>query len=168
MTRQQIIDALRALPNQIEELVQGLSEDDLRWRPAPGEWSIKEVCCHLRDFSEIGGERLQHMLSEDNPFLPSYDQEALARERDYQKESMPLVLTAIRAFSGGLAYLLENLGEEEWQRTGRPEGALAGMRAGAAEGSVISIAQYAQLLADHAREHLEQIKALRGQLAPGR
>jgi hypothetical protein len=155
MTRQQIIDALRALPSQIEELVQGLPEDALRWRPLPDEWSIKEVCCQLRDFSEIGGERIGHMLSEDDPFLPSYDQEALARERDYQNESMPLVLTALRAFWGGLAYLLENLGEEEWQRTGRHE-----------ERGPISIAQYAQILADHAREHLEQITALREQLPP--
>ncbi len=156
MTRQEIPDTLRALPGQIEELVQGLSEDALRWRPSPHEWSIKEACCHLRDFSEIAGERIRLMLSEDDPFLPSYDQEALARERDYQNESMPLVLTALRAFSGGLAYLLENLGEEEQQRTGRHE-----------ERGPMSIAQYAQLLAEHAREHLEQIKALRGQLAPG-
>ena len=156
MSRQQIIDALRALPDQIEELVQGLSEDALGWRPSPGEWSIKEVCCHLRDSFEIDGERLRHILSENEPFLAAYDQEALARERDYQNESMPLVLAALRAFSGGLAYLLENLGEEEWQRTGQHE-----------ERGPISIAQYAQLLADHARQHLEQIRALRGQLAPG-
>lgn len=167
MTRQEILDTLRALPGQLEELVQGLSEDALRWRPSPREWSIKEVCCHLRDFSEIGGERIRQMIEEDDPFLPSYDQEALARERDYQNESMPLVLTALRAFSGGLAYLLENLGEEEWQRTGRHEGALAGMSARTVERGLISIAQYAQLLADHGREHLEQIKGLRGQLAPG-
>ena len=156
MSRQQIIDALRALPDQIEGLVQGLSEDALGWRPSPEEWSIKEVCCHLRDSFEIDGERIRLMLSEDEPFLAAYDQEALARERDYQNESMPLVLAALRAFSGGLAYLLENLGEEEWQRTGQHE-----------ERGPISIAQYAQLLADHARQHLEQIRALRGQLAPG-
>jgi hypothetical protein len=154
---QQIIDALRALPSQVQELVEGLSEDALCWRPSPGEWSIKEVCCHLRDDAEIHGERIRRMLSEEEPFLASYDQEAMASERAYQNESMPLVLTALRAFSGGLAYLLENLGEGEWQRTGRHE-----------ERGPISIAQYAQLLADHARQHLEQIRALRGQLAPGR
>jgi hypothetical protein len=136
--------------------VQGLPEAAIRWRPSPSEWSIKEVCCHLRDFSEIGGERIHHMLSEDDPFLPAHDQEAMARERDYQSESMPLVLTALRAFSGGLAYLLENLGEEEWQRRGRHE-----------ERGSISIGQYGQLLADHADVHLEQIRTLRGQLAPG-
>jgi len=156
MTRQQTIDALRALPSQIEELVQGLSEDALRWRPSPRERSIKELCCQLRDDAETHGVRIRRMVSEDDPFLPSYDQETLARERDYQNESTPLVLTAIRAFWGGLAYLLENLGDEDWQRTGRHE-----------ERGPISIAQYAQLLADHAREHLEQIKTLRGQLPPG-
>jgi hypothetical protein len=157
MTGQQIIDALRALPGQVEELVQGLSEDALGWRPSPEEWSIKEVCCHLRDSFEIDGERIRLMLSKDEPFLTAYDQEALARERDYQNESMPLVLTALRAFSGGLAYLLENLGEGGWQRTGRHE-----------ERGPISIGQYAQRQTDHGRQHLEQIRALRGQLAPGR
>jgi hypothetical protein len=156
MTRQEIVNILRALPSQIEELVQGLPEDAIRWRPSPREWSIKEVCYHLRDSSEIDGERIRRMLSEEEPFLPGYDQEALARERDYQSESMPLVLTALRAFSGGLAYLLENLGEAEWQRRGRHE-----------ERGPINIAQYAQLLADHASEHLEQIKALRGQVPLG-
>jgi hypothetical protein len=156
MTLQQIIDALRALPSQIEELVQGLSEDALRWRPSPRERSIKEICCQLRDDAETHGVHVRRMVSEDDPFLPSYDQEALTRERDYQNESTPLVLTAIRAFWGGLAYLLENLGEEDWQRTGRHE-----------QRGPISIAQYAQLLADHGREHLEQIKTLRGQLPPG-
>jgi hypothetical protein len=156
MTRQQTIDAMRALPSQIEELVRDLSEDALRWRPSPRERSIKELCCQLRDDAETHGVRIRRMVSEDDPFLPSYDQEALARERDYQNESTPLVLTAIRAFWGGLAYLLENLSDEDWQRTGRHE-----------ERGPISIAQYAQLLADHGREHLEQIKTLRGQLPPG-
>jgi len=156
VSRQENTDILRALPSQIEELVQGLSEDALRWRPSPRERSIKELCCQLRDDAETHGVRIRRMVSEDDPFLPSYDQETLARERDYQNESTPLVLTAIRAFWGGLAYLLENLGDEDWQRTGRHE-----------ERGPISIAQYAQLLADHAREHLEQIKTLRGQLPPG-
>jgi hypothetical protein len=156
MTRQDSIDILRALPGQIEELVQGLSEDALRWRPSPEEWSIVEVCCHLRDSLEIDGERIRRMLSEDDPLLRGYDQEALARERNYQSESMPLVLTALRAFSGGLAYLLENLGEEEWQRTGRHE-----------ERGPMSMAQYVQLVADHVSVHVEQIRALQGQLPPG-
>jgi len=154
---QQIIDALRALPSQIEELVRGLSEDALCWRPSPGEWSIKEVCCHLRDDAEIHGERIHRMLSEEEPFLAAYDQEALARERHYQSESMPLLLAALRAYWGGVAYLLENLSEDEWQRPGRHE-----------QRGPITVALEAGVMANHAREHLGQIRAVRGQLAPGR
>ncbi|MDP2949447.1 MAG: DinB family protein [Chloroflexota bacterium] len=153
MTRQEIVDTLRALPGQVEELVQGLpGQDALRWRPSPDQWSIKEVCAHLRDSTEFDGTRIRRMVEEDDPFLPAYDQDALARERDYQNEAMPAILTAIRAFSGGLAYLLENLDEEDWQRPGRHE-----------ERGPVSVGQYAEHSADHARVHLEQLRALREQ-----
>jgi hypothetical protein len=95
------------------------------------------------------------MVEEDEPVIPAYDQEALARERDYQNESMPLILTALRAFSGGIAYVLEGLSEEQWQRGGRHE-----------ERGPISVGSYAERLAEHVRAHLEQITALRP--APGR
>ncbi len=157
MTRQEIIDTLRALPDEIEKLVEDLSEDALRRRPTPDEWSIKEVCAHLRDAIEIDGERIRRMATEDDPFIPAYDQEALAREKDYRNESTPLILTGLRAFLGGLAYLLENLGEEDWQRSGRHE-----------ERGPISVSQYAELSAEHARAHLAQLRSLREQAPPGR
>ena len=155
MNRQEIVDTLRALPDQIEALVRGLDEEALRRRPGPDQWSIKEVCAHLRDSLEIDGERIRRMLEEDEPLISAYDQEALAREGDYQNASMPLVLTALRAFSGGNAYVLEGLSEEQWRRGGRHE-----------ERGPIAVASYAEQQAEHVRAHVEQIRALRP--APGR
>ena len=155
MTRQEMVDTLRALPGQIEALVRDLDEEALCWRPTPDQWSIKEVCAHLRDSLEIDGERIRWMLEEDEPLISAYDQETLARERDYQNESMPLVLTALRAFSGGNAYVLEGLSEEQWQRGGRHE-----------ERGPITVGGYAEQQAEHVRAHLEQIRGLRP--APGR
>lgn len=157
MTRQEIVDTLRALPDEIDRLVEGLSEDALRWRSAPDEWSIKEVCAHLRDSTEIDGQRIRRMATEDDPLLPGYDQEALAREKDYQSENTPLVLTGLRAFLGGLAYLLENLSEDEWKRGGQHE-----------ERGPISVSQYAESSAEHIRTHLAQIRSLREQVPPDR
>ena len=155
MSRQEIVDTLRALPGQIEALVRDLDEEALRRRPAPDQWSIKEVCAHLRDSLEIDGERIRRMVEEDEPSIPGYDQEALAREHNYQNASMPLVLTALRAFSGGNAYALEGLSEEQWRRGGRHE-----------ERGPINVAGYAEQQAEHVRAHLEQIRSLRS--APGR
>ncbi|HJX62290.1 MAG TPA: DinB family protein [Dehalococcoidia bacterium] len=150
MSRQEIVETLRALPGQIEALVRDLDDEALRRRPAPDEWSIKEVCAHLRDSLEIDGERVRRMVEEDDPSISSYDQEALAREHDYQNESMSLVLTALRAFSGGSAYVLEGLSEEQWQRGGRHE-----------ERGPIDVGGYAEQQAEHVRAHLEQLRSLR-------
>jgi len=155
MSRREIVDTLRALPDQIEALVRDLDDEALRRRPAPDQWSIKEVCAHLRDSLEIDGERIRRMLEEDEPLIPGYDQEALARESDYQNASMPLVLTALRAFSGGNAYVLEGLSEEQWRRGGRHE-----------ERGPINVGGYAEQQAEHVRAHLEQLRSLRP--APGR
>jgi hypothetical protein len=153
MTRQEIVDTLRALPDQVEALVRDLDDEALCWRPAPDDWSIKEVCAHLRDSLEIDGERIRRMVEEDDPSIPGYDQEALARERDYQNASMPLVLTALRAFSGGNAYMLEGLSDEQWQRGGRHE-----------ERGPIYVGGYAEQQAEHVRAHLEQLRSLRSAL----
>jgi hypothetical protein len=153
MTRQEIVDTLRALPDQVEALVRDLDDEALSQRPAPDDWSIKEVCAHLRDSLEIDGERIRRMVEEDDPSIPGYDQEALARERDYQNASMPLVLTALRAFSGGNAYMLEGLSEEQWQRGGRHE-----------ERGPINVSGYAEDQAGHVRIHLEQLRSLRSAL----
>jgi hypothetical protein len=153
MTRQEIVDTLRALPDQVEALVRDLDDEALSQRPAPDDWSIKEVCAHLRDSLEIDGERIRRMVEEDDPSIPGYNQEALARERDYQSASMPLVLTALRAFSGGNAYMLEGLSEEQWQRGGRHE-----------ERGPINVSGYAEQQAGHVRIHLEQLRSLRSAL----
>ena len=150
MNRQEIIDTLRALPDQIEVAVRDLNEEALRRRPEPDQWSIKEVCAHLRDSLEIDGQRIRRMVEEDDPLIAAYDQEALARERDYQNESMPLILTALRAFSGGNAYVLERLSEKQWRRGGRHE-----------ERGPINVGAYAENQAQHARSHLEQVRSLR-------
>jgi hypothetical protein len=153
MTRQDIVETLRALPDQIEAAMRDLDDETLRQRPASSEWSIKEVCAHLRDSLEIDGERIRRMVEEDDPSIPGYDQEALARDRDYQNAGTPQVLTALRAFSGGNAYMLEGLSEEQWQRGGHHE-----------ERGPIFVGGYAEQQAEHVRAHLEQIRGLRAAL----
>ena len=153
MNRDEIIATIRSLPNELEPMFEGLSDDQVRWRPAPDEWSILEVCCHLRDSAEIEITRHRRLASEDNPTLEPYDQEALAIERNYQGDDINRVLRDLHAFWGGLADLLQGLSEEEWERSGfHPET------------GPTSIADRAQRNADHGRLHIEQIRARHQQL----
>ena len=112
MNRQQITAYLRQVPDLIDEAVQGLSDDELRRRPSPDEWSILEVCCHMRDFAEIEGRRVRRLVEENGPTLEPWDEKVLASERDYQGDDPHRVGIALRAFWGGLAYQLEGLSDE--------------------------------------------------------
>ncbi len=150
MDRAQITAYLRQVPDLIDEIIDGRSDDELGRRPSPDEWSVLEVCCHLRDYAEIEGERVRRLVEEDEPALASYDQEALARGRDYQGDDIWRVRTALRAFWGGLAYQLEGLTEEQWERAGSHP-----------EIGRVTVRSRAERQAAHAQEHLSQLKALR-------
>ncbi len=155
MERDEILRALRALPDEIDELTAGLNDEALRRRPPGDDWSILEVCCHLRDDAEIEGLRVRRLVEEESPTLEPYDQEALALERDYLNDDIGRVRTAVRAFWGGLAYQLEGLSDEQWERAGTHP-----------EVGRVSVRSCAESEAEHAREHLAQIRAIRA--APGR
>jgi hypothetical protein len=151
VNRPEIIAALRALPDEMDALCEGLSDEEMRQRPAAAEWSVLEVCCHLRDSAEIEGLRIRRLVEEEEPTLEPYDQEALARERNYVGDDPRRVGIALRAFWGGLAYQLEGRSDEDWERGGvHPEvGAVTVHSRGEAEVA-------------HVRQHLEQLKAIRG------
>jgi hypothetical protein len=150
MDRASITDYLRQVPDLINEVIHGLGDDKLRWRPSADEWSLLEVCCHLRDAAEIEGRRIRRLVEEDGPTLKPYDQEALAEERNYEGDDPRRVRIALRAFWGGLAYQLEGLSDEEWERGGTHP-----------EVGPVTVRSRAEAEVEHARAHLEQIKAVR-------
>lgn len=150
MDRADITTYLRQVPDLIDEALQGLSDDELRRRPSPDEWSILEVCCHLRDAAEEEGIRIRRLVEEDGPTLEPYDQEALARERNYQGDDPRRVRIALRAFWGGLAYQLEGLTDQEWECSGTHP-----------EVGAVSVRSRAEAEVEHAQSHLDHLRAIR-------
>ncbi len=153
MDRTEITAYLRQVPDLIDEAIQGLSDDELRRRSSPDEWSALEICCHLRDYAEEEGVRVRRLVEEEGPTLEPYDQEVWARERNYQGEDIRRVRTALRAFWGGLAYLLEGLTDEQWERAGTHS-----------ERGAVTVRSRAEREVEHAQAHLEQLRALRDQM----
>ncbi len=153
MDRTEITAYLRQLPDLIEEALHGLSDDELRRRSSPDEWSALEVCCHLRDSAQEEGVRVRRLVEEDEPALEAYDQEAWARERNYQGDDPARVRTALRAFWGGLAYQHEGLSDAQWERAGTHP-----------ERGTVTVRSRAERQVEHARAHLGQLKEIRGQV----
>ena len=153
MDRADVTAYLRQVPDLIDGVIEGLSDDEVRRCPSPDDWSVLEVCCHLRDDAEIEGQRVRRLAEEEDPTLAPYDQEALAIERDYKGDDIRRVRTALRAFWGGLAYQLEGLTDEQWERAGvQPE---IGR---------VTVRSRAELAVEHGQAHIEQLKALRESL----
>ena len=82
--RQSLIAKYKAGYDEVVRALAGMAADERDWRPAPGEWSAREVVHHLADSETISGIRLRRLLIEDNPVIQGYDEAEYARHFRYQ------------------------------------------------------------------------------------
>src|SRR5690242_8470621 len=70
----------------IRALVEGVSDEQARWRPAPDKWSILEVINHLHDEERLDFRaRLNHIVSGAAPPWPALDPQGLVVEGGYNE-----------------------------------------------------------------------------------
>jgi DinB superfamily len=145
----EIIKTLRATPVVLRALVRDADHARLRRRPAPDEWAIIEVVGHLADTEERALERVRRMLTEDNPQLEPFDQEALAEERHYLDLDLNQELARLEQLRRQHVAVLEALDASGWQRTGRH-----------GEHGELSVELYETHVAAEEVDHLAQIARL--------
>jgi len=97
---------------------------DLRGRPAPGKWAPVEYGCHVRDVFRLYDQRLELMLSRDDPLFPNWDQDETAVADRYDQQDPAEVAAALRQAAFAIAGRFETVTGDQWQRTGtRSDGA---------------------------------------------
>jgi hypothetical protein len=92
---------------------------DLRRRPVPGKWSAVEYGCHVRDVFRLYGQRLELMLTADDPLFPNWDQDATAVADRYQEQDPAEVGAALPEAAQAIAGRFARVTGGQWQRTGR-------------------------------------------------
>lgn len=135
---------------EVLEALEGIASAELDWKPAPKEWSAREVVHHLADSEMIAAVRLRRMLVEDEARILPYDPDDLARGLRYATRPHALALALFQAVRAETALLLEGLVDADWERAARHP------RTGR-----YSIAQWLLDYAGHAHEHADQIRANR-------
>ena len=148
-----VLKALREAGNTLLSELYGLDEEELRWRPAEGEWSLKETASHLRDAEELALAQFNAFISGSASALPAWDVDLLPQERDYQGEEMARVLASLRGLRRETTYLLWGLTEADWQRSA--EHPYRGP---------VTLGELARELAQHDLEHLWQVRQLKERL----
>src|SRR5438067_185277 len=94
-----LLDAFRAAPVVFQALLEGCTQERAsQARGGDENWSVVEVVCHLRDAEERGLQRMRQMRDEEHPFMPGYDQEAWARERNYAADDLRQALAGFLGF----------------------------------------------------------------------
>ena len=115
-----LLEALKATPETLTGLLAGVSEAQARSAKGGDEnWSVVEVVCHLRDAEEISLQRTEAMRDQDNPLIIGYDQEALARERNYREADLRSALAGFISFRQRHVDALSALTAEQWERSGQ-------------------------------------------------
>ena len=117
--KDRLLTNLKSLPNELDDLLDGLDEETLRWRPIPNKWSVKEIMCHLRDMERLAYlARYRRILTEDNPFLENVDQDGLAVESDYMNQDAGAALDEFKRLRWETIKTLEGAPAESWSRSG--------------------------------------------------
>jgi hypothetical protein len=88
-------------------------------RIRPGRWSSLEYGCHVRDVFRLFGQRLELMLTEDDPLFPNWDQDATAVAERYAEQDPAEVAAALSDAGQAIASRFAGVTGGQWLRTGR-------------------------------------------------
>ena len=152
--------ALRTFPDQLEAHFALFPRSLHHWAPAswggvPSEaLTAIEQLCHVRDI-EIEGyqRRIERTLAEDNPFLPSLDTDALARDRHYGIADPGEVLAGFREARRRTVAIVERLTPEQLARPATFEGY-----------GPVTLRALVHYLCSHDQQHLAGLQWLLGKI----
>jgi hypothetical protein len=147
--RRSLIDRYRAGIAEVDDALAGASDTELDRRPAPDEWSARDVAHHLADSETMSTIRLRRLLAEDHPVIQAYDEAEFARRLHYDRAIEPslAVFAAVRRAN---LELLDALTDDEWERTGTHS-----------DDGPYSVEGWLQIYADHGHDHADQIRRAR-------
>lgn len=139
------VAALRdsGIADEYRNFVSGLTEDELTYRPASGEWSILEILHHLGDAEVVRLTRIEHLLTEDNPRLTP-----LPPLTPVPDTSTDFLIAKWESGRSAVLARVSTLSAEELARPGdHPKTGLS------------SVEDQVQKCETHARNHLDQCRA---------
>lgn len=137
-------------PAALRAAVRGLAEAQLETPYRPGGWTVRQLVHHVADSHLNAYIRFKWTLSEENPTIKPYNQEAWARLADTRLTPIGVSLDLLDAVHTRWGALLEALKEEDW---GRPL-----MHP---ENGPMTLDRLLQLYAWHGRHHVAHVTELR-------
>ena len=134
----------------IWDAIEGLTEEELRYKPAPNKWSIHQILIHVTDSEISATPRLKKVLAEDEPILVSFDQDAWANTLSYDLLDREQYLHLFKLLRTSMQPILDNLTSEQSRRVGM-----------SIDQERFTFKQLLEFRVQHVRDHLDQIERVK-------
>jgi uncharacterized damage-inducible protein DinB len=108
---------IKNLPSELDNAIQNLDTDQLNTPFRPGGWTVRQLVHHVADSHVNAYTRFKLGLTENNPTIKTYDQDAWALLSDTQTVPINISLTLLYALHTRWYALMKDISEEQWQRT---------------------------------------------------
>jgi hypothetical protein len=113
--RADAIAAIAELPVKMRDAVRGLSEAQLDTPYRPGGWTVRQVVHHVPDSHLNAYVRVKLALTEDNPTIKPYDQDAFAGLPD-QRLPIDVSLSLLDSLHARWVVVLKALTPQQFAR----------------------------------------------------
>lgn len=143
-----VLAFLQAQPAGVCELLSTLSEEQLSFRPAPGEWTIKQVIGHMIDIERIFSFRALHIARRDGNPLPGMQPDPYVAHAHFDAQALNDLLEEFSTVRRASIQLFRGFSAEDL------------LQVGVASGNSISVRALISICAGHVEHHLESIRTV--------
>jgi uncharacterized damage-inducible protein DinB len=147
---EQLIEQFKqGYPKFLKE-IEGLTEEQLLFKPSEKSWSIKEIIIHVADTEMVHVHRMKAVLAEENPVLTAFDQDLWTDRLHYQKLDHNIYLQLFKTMRDSFLPVLENLTDADYVRIGTHNSA-----------GPLTFKEILEHAIDHIDNHIGQIKRVK-------
>jgi uncharacterized damage-inducible protein DinB len=137
---------LASQPDELRQLLSQISDSDASTRPAPSEWSIKEVIGHICDTERIFAYRALRIGRGDVSPLHGFDQNNYVETGNFNRRSLSDLMEEFSLQRRANILCFQPFTEVEIARRGT------------ASGSPVTVRALLYMMAGHVMHHLESLK----------
>jgi hypothetical protein len=148
-----VIELLKQGPLRIKKVTHNVQTAQLHVRTNEEPWSVNDLLIHLRACSDVWGETIMAMLTEDNPTQRYQSPRAFMKKPKYQNQGFTTALDSYTQERQKLVKVLTGLDPAGWSRPGTYTGVTARHQ----HQTVWSLVNR---ILDHEGPHLDQIETL--------
>ncbi|MBW5448106.1 bacillithiol transferase BstA [Cohnella sp. CFH 77786] len=115
--REEWIREIEQLPERLAAAVSGLSQDQLDTPYRDGGWTVRQVAHHVADSHMNSIMRFKLALTESEPAIKPYDENAWAQLEDTRQAPIEHALDSVRSLHARWVLLLRSMSDADFAKT---------------------------------------------------